>query len=329
MKKEFRSFKDARKIIRSFHLNTIDDWRIFCKSQDFPNGVPKAPHLVYKKEWRGVGDWLETGRIATMKKEFLSFLEARQFVHSLNIKSNREWRNYCKSGKKPNDIPTTPARTYKNKGWINEGDWLGTGTIASYNVQFRSFFEAKKFVQTLKLQNEKEWREYCKSGNKPDNIPATPARHYKKEWTSMGDWLGTRIIANRNKKYLPFLEARKLIRSLEMKNVDGWRKWCKSSMRQENIPAHPHVVYKKEWVDYADWLGSGNIANREISKNYLQWIDAKPIYQKFAQKYGLKNKNDWQKFKKTHKKLLEKFNLPPEPWRVYSKDRIQKKLSEK
>jgi len=258
----YKSFSNARKFVHSLKLKNGSEWKTYCKSGKKPDDIPNTPLSVYKKEWRGVGDWLGTGRIATMKKEFLSFLEARQFVHSLNIKSNGEWRNYSKSGKKPNDIPATPARTYKNKGWINEGDWLGTGTIASYNVQFRSFFEAKKFVQTLKLQNEKEWREFTKSGNKPVDIPTTPARHYKKEWTSMGDWLGTGTIANQNKKYLP-------------------------------------------------------------------WKEAKPLYQKFAQKYGLKNNDDWEKFQKTHKKLLEKFNLPPKPRRVYSKDRIQKRLREK
>ena len=84
-------------------------------------------------------------------------------------------------GKLPDDIPAYPNGTYKDKGWNGMGDWLGTGTIASYNIQFRTFSVAKKFIHTLKLQNEKQWRDYCKSGNKPDNIPTTPARHYKKD----------------------------------------------------------------------------------------------------------------------------------------------------
>jgi len=314
----YKSFSNARKFVHSLKLKNSSEWKTYCKSGKKPDDIPNTPRSVYKKEWRGVGDWLGTGRIATMKKEFLSFLEARQFVHSLNIKSNSEWRNYCKSGKKPDDIPTTPARTYKNKGWINEGDWLGTGTIASYNIKFKTFDKAKKFVHSLNFQNEKQWRQYCKSGNKPDDIPASPEKPYKKEWKGISDWLGTKRIANQDKKYLPFLEARKLIRSLGMKNVDDWRKWCKSDIRQENIPAHPHVVYKKEWIAWNDWLGTENMSPSKISKNYLPFKEAKIEARKIVKKYGIKNRDDWMKAVKEGK--IPK-NIPLVPGRVYSKKR--------
>jgi len=256
-----------------------------------------------------------------MKKQYRSFAEARKFVHSLNIKSNREWRQYCKSGKKPDDIPTTPARTYKNKGWVSEGDWLGTKTVATYNIQYRSFDEAKRFVRSLNFQNEKQWRQYCKSGKKPDNIPASPDKPYKKEWKGIGDWLGTGRIANQNRKYLPFSQARKSIRSLGIKNVDGWRNWCKTNIRPKNIPAHPHEAYKNEWIDYNDWLGTRNISNRVISKNYLPFKEAKIEARKLAKKYGIKNQNDWKKAVREGK--IPK-NIPLVPRRVYSKKKGEK-----
>ena len=37
----------------------------------------------------------------------------------------KEWKSYCKSGKKPNDVPATPWSTYKNKGWKGLADFLG------------------------------------------------------------------------------------------------------------------------------------------------------------------------------------------------------------
>jgi len=62
------------------------------------------------------------------------FAAARKFVHSLKLESQTEWVLYCK-GKiprlekkpKPDDIPASPRKTYKDKGWIGMGDWLGTG----------------------------------------------------------------------------------------------------------------------------------------------------------------------------------------------------------
>ena len=62
--------------------------------------------------------------------KFLAFTEAKEFVHRLRLKNQHEWNGYCKSGKKPPDIPANPARTYK-KDWKGIGDWLGTGNIAN------------------------------------------------------------------------------------------------------------------------------------------------------------------------------------------------------
>ena len=61
------------------------------------------------------------------------------------------------------------------------GDWLDTGTVAHKDRIFRPFTEAREFVRSLGIKNHKEWRAYCKSGSKPDDIPAHPWDVYK-EW---------------------------------------------------------------------------------------------------------------------------------------------------
>ena len=48
-----------------------------------------------------------------MKKEFRDFESAREFVISLNLKDDNEWRVYCKSGNKPDDISAAPWVVYK------------------------------------------------------------------------------------------------------------------------------------------------------------------------------------------------------------------------
>jgi hypothetical protein len=37
-----------------------------------------------------------------------------------------EWRQYCKSGERPDDIPSNPNSAYKDVGWAGWNDWLGT-----------------------------------------------------------------------------------------------------------------------------------------------------------------------------------------------------------
>jgi hypothetical protein len=54
------------------------------------------------------------------------FEEARKFVHTLGLKSEKEWRIYYRSEKKPIDIPAIARRTYERE-WEGTGDWLGTG----------------------------------------------------------------------------------------------------------------------------------------------------------------------------------------------------------
>ena len=188
-----------------------------------------------------------------MAKKFRDFKSAREFVRSLKLKGQAEWNEYCKSDNKPNNIPTAPDRTYKNNGWIGMGDWLGTGSVANFNKQFRDFKSAREFARSLKLKGVKEWNEYCKSGNKPDDIPTAPSRTYKnKGWVSFGDWLGTGNVAPKklSEQYLSFKEAReearKLAKQYNIKNWEDWKNAVKKGLIPKNIPLNPRQFYGKK-----------------------------------------------------------------------------------
>jgi len=75
----------------------------------------------------------------------------------------------------------------------------------------------KKFVHSLKLQKHEQWKEYIKSGKKPDDIPSAPNETYKKEWKGVGDFLGTGRFSPKSKPSL-FIEARKFVHSLKLRN---------------------------------------------------------------------------------------------------------------
>lgn len=45
--------------------------------------------------------------------------------------------------------------------------------------QYRPFHEAREYVHKLGLKGRSEWEQYCKSGNKPDNIPSNPQKKYR------------------------------------------------------------------------------------------------------------------------------------------------------
>jgi hypothetical protein len=178
-------------------------------------------------------------------KKFRDFESAREFVRSLGLSGEHEWREYCKSGNKPDDIPSTPRKTHK-KDFKGMGNWLGTGTVASKDRVFRSFEKAREFARSLGIQTWKEWQEYCKSGEKPDDIPANPNGYYKNDFKGMGDWLGTGTVRNQDKVYRPYKEAREFVRKLGLKNQKEWNKYCKSGNKPDDIPANPWNTYK-EW----------------------------------------------------------------------------------
>ena len=187
---DWRSFEDARKFVRKLKLKGYTGWIEYCKSGKKPDDIPTVPHRPYKKEWKSWGDWFGTGRIQDNQREYRSFEDARKFVRKLNLKSSSEWRNYVDSGKKPDDIPSNANNTYRNKGWISWGDFLGTGTI-SVQIKSKNFLpprEAGPMIQKLRkeygLKNKKDWKKFAKSHPKlleKLHLPSEILRFYSLE----------------------------------------------------------------------------------------------------------------------------------------------------
>ena len=125
-------FNEAKVIVHKLKLRNISDWRLYCTGKlsiKIPDNIPKTPNFIYKNSgWTSWADWLGSDIIIQSKRinnKWMDFKKAKAFVHSLKLISKFEWYQYCKSGKKPDDIPADPVNVYKNKGWINWADWLG------------------------------------------------------------------------------------------------------------------------------------------------------------------------------------------------------------
>jgi len=278
-KRVYKSFEEARTFVRTLNLNSYSEWRKYCKSGERPLYIPGDPVKVYKnKGWVSWGDWLGTEIVSTAKRDFLPFEEARSFVRSLNLKSAAEWKAWYKSDARPLSIPSNPSRVYQNTGWISLSDWLGTNTVATFNRSYRSFEESRKFARSLGLASSNEWKEWTKSGKRPEDIPVHPNRAYKDQgWIDWGDWLGTGSIATFNRKYRSFKEARSYVHSLSLANKEDWQNWSKSTEKPDDIPATPDRIYhNKGWQGWGDWLGSINswtlLAIRNFIHSLLEYL---------------------------------------------------------
>jgi superfamily II DNA or RNA helicase len=306
---KFLPFTEARDFVRKLGLAKQKEWYEYCNSKDKPQNIPSNASYVYRKVWKGWGDWLGTGYISLQKRNYLPFNEARNYVRKLGLKNNIEWAAFCKSGKKPQNIPMAANDVYK-KEWKGLGDWLGTGKIATRNIKYRPFDEARAFVRKLKLNNQHDWEEYCKSGNKPKDIPQKAYRTYRIEWKGFGDWLGTDFVATQKRDYRSFVEARKYVRSLGIKDQAAWRTYCNTGTKPNDIPSTPNRVYKKEWNGFGDWLGTGILSTH--GRIHLSFEEAR----EFARSLKLGSSKEWVKYCKSGNKPE---NIPASPRDRYIK----------
>ena len=291
----FLPFEKAREYARFLNLNNQKEWYEHCKSRDKPNDIPNCPERAYKdKGWINWADFLGTNNI---KSGFLSFEKAREYAYTLNLNSRKEWVEHCRSGNKLKDIPNVPDSVYKDKGWINWADFLGTNNIKS---GFLLFEKAREYARSLNLNSKKEWDKYCKSGNKPNDIPNGPYGVYKdKGWVNWADFLGTNNIKG---GFLSFKEARKYARSLNLNNQTEWRVHCKSGDKSNDIPNYPESAYKdKGWNGWDNFLGTGNIKD-----GFLPFDEAR----KYARSLNLNSKKEWDKYCKSGNKSKDIPNCP-------------------
>ncbi|WP_051205184.1 restriction endonuclease [Salinimicrobium xinjiangense] len=309
---EYRTFEEAREFVHQLKLTKVEEWHNYCQSGEKPFDIPRNANHVYKeKGWIGYGDWL--GTKIGFTGEYLPYEKAREYVHDLNIKGQKQWSNYCKTGKKPNNIPSSPEKVYENMGWKGYGDWLGTGNIATHLKVYKPFQEARAFVQSLGLKGQKDWYNYRSSRKKPEDIPGTPEQVYKDEgWRGIGDWLGTGVVATKFREYWEFKEARNFVQSLNFGNVLDWEKFRTSGQRPEKLPSNPNIVYKNEgWIDWGDFLGTNNLSNH--NRLYRTFEEA----QKYVQKLKLKDQKEWQAYCKSEERPDD---IPSKPARVYKND---------
>jgi superfamily II DNA or RNA helicase len=333
----YRPFREARAFVRRLKLKSTAEWSAFCKGKiprlgQLPGDIPGTPRVTYAaKGWKDMGDWLGTRSVATYLREYRPFRKARAFAHRLKLKSQNEWRRFCKGempqlGRLPSDIPSNPGNTYADKGWKGYGDWLGTGTVASHLKKYRSFRDARAFARRLKLKSETEWRAFSKGdmprlGRLPTDIPANPNQTYGANgWRGIGDWLGTGNIANQLREYRPFREARAFARRLRLKSQSEWFAFCRGGTPKlgrlpRDVPRKPDRGYAKEgWKGYGDWLGTGTVATR--LRRYRPFVRARA----FARKLKLKRQSDWFAFCRGDLPRLGRLpaDIPSKPSNTYA-----------
>ena len=292
-------FNEARLIVRDLGLNSYSQWREFSKSIKKLSNIPSYPYGVYKNEgWNSWGDWLGTDAIATKYIEFTSFKEARKYARNLNLKTVEEW--FSLKSKRPNNIPSAPQNTYENKGWQGWGDFLGLKNYRGNNIEWLPFEIAREKIRKVGLKTVNDWYEYARTEDLDNRIPRAPEVTYKNDgWKGIGDWIGTFKIADQNRKYLSFEEAKEFMKDNHINSESEWQVFRKKN-KIENIPFKLERTYSNHWKGFPHFFGKEIFAYEESKE--------------FIQKFNIKSSRDYFNFVKTKDSVV---NLPTVPNRVY------------
>ena len=256
-KLSWRPFEEAREFTRMLNLQSQTEWQQWCTHKKVRD-IPTNPKAVYPNDWISLGDWLGTGIINNRQKSFLKFEEARKLVHKLNIKSNKDWRDYTKSSIYNNLIPKTPEKVYHKK-WRSWTDWLGNEekSLKYISRNFVSYAEFKKYINGLNIRKESEWRSFLRDSKVDNSIPRRPDTAYKNNgWIGWSDVFDRPV--RRNKDFLEFSEFKFLLKSNNIRSKKEYRLFYQncSNETKSRIPFDFESTYKnKGWKGWADFLG--------------------------------------------------------------------------
>jgi len=192
-------------------------------------------------------------------------------------------------------------------------------------VNWRPFEEARDWVHALRLSDESDWREWRArrvhgKPVRPCDIPVSPNWVYRGQgWSGWGDWLGTGRVANRNRQYRSFIDARLFVHQLGLKSLGEWTQYCAGNIRgvprlPDDIPSNPNLPYAEQWLGWGDWLGTGRVATHK--REYRAFRSARA----FVHSLRLRNEGDWRRYTKgliPSKPILPR-DIPGTPSKVYA-----------
>ena len=257
------------------------------------------------------------------RKRYVSLDVFEKFLRKNGIENERQYAEAYRRKLIPTDVlPRVPHMYYKKP--------------VTKATKLWSFKRARKYVRKLELSGREveadvRWHKsthnpqsYEKMKPKlPLGIPKGPQQVYRKDWKGWNDFLGIRR-AN-------FMEAKNILRSVKIKNLNDWFKWKKNKAHlgrvgfiikkigdmRLGVPHTPSQAYK-EWTSWGDFLGTGRVAaNKRKFRPYK-------AARKYAHSLKLKNGEEWKKLSK-HGKLP--YDLPADPKHVYGKDYPSRKRS--
>ena len=184
---EFMTYDEARNLMKTEGIESKNQFDRWCNGKQRPSNMPRDPRKSYKNEWQNWGHFLSTGVIASKYIEFMSFEEAQQLMLAEGIKSNNQFKQWCKSEKRPNNFSRTPWNTYDK--WQNWSHFLGTTNKGPKDYEFMTFCEAQELMKKCNIKTFNQFKQWCGEGCRPNNFPSCPDKKYHIDWCGWNHFL--------------------------------------------------------------------------------------------------------------------------------------------
>tara|TARA_R110000868_G_scaffold203969_8_gene451967 strand:+ start:4377 stop:5624 length:1248 start_codon:yes stop_codon:yes gene_type:complete len=196
--------------------------------------------------------------------------------NNTSVRTETEWRQFTKLNKLPNFIPKRPDSSYHNRGWVSWPDFFGI------NTTFVDYETLKKHVNHSKINSKSEYRKsYEHKKINSGLVPSNPDQYYS-EWVSWWEFLNKeKSISSKSiaLRFLPFSEAKKLIKSYKFTKVKDYTLWYLKN-KNSQLPRVPRIYYYDEWVSWPDFFGNNlqrdiKYLGRKKSTHFLTCHEAK------------------------------------------------------
>ena len=181
-KASYPTYEEAQRIVKKNGVNSKTAYKSSYKEL----GLPSNPNQFYRD--KGWIDWYVF--LGTTKVSYPTYEEAQRIVKENGINSPTVYNSsYNALG-----LPYAPYLSYKDKGWVDWYDFLGTS-----KVSYPHYKEAQRIVKENGITSQSVYKTSCKDYS----LPLNPNEVYKdKGWIDWYDFLGkSRLISKDERKY--------------------------------------------------------------------------------------------------------------------------------
>jgi hypothetical protein len=121
----YYSYSECKEVIKKYNFTSKDNFLKGIKDiiKDDMR-IPYSPSTIYKKEWEGWIEFLDTNNDIEQIENLVSFEYARDYARNLNLKMQKQW-NSIKFIDLPSGMTKKPEKLYRDKGWVDWYDFLG------------------------------------------------------------------------------------------------------------------------------------------------------------------------------------------------------------